>query len=387
MGLHDLVPARAEVRGRHRGDPAQHDRRARPRPAARAAAGQGRAVQRARARRRRRRRPNELRALGRAGASCARPRATRSRGTRRSRPRARRSRRPAGLPDLWPDGRRGRLAGPADRRGARRRGLGALRRAAGAEECGRVLAGVPLLGRAAGHGDARGGGRRVAGCRGARRAPAARAFRRARPATFDSGWTVDRAPGRAARRAGGIRRRRHASARGHRRLGARRPGADLLVVVGDDGRRRPVAVALDARRRGRRVEARRPLRRHPLSRPRQARRARAGQRLDVGHGGARRRVVPRPGADRGGVARRGQTCLEVSRRATRRSASRSAARSAPTRRSSTSSTEILRRLENSRGLLVLRRLGARRQARRVPARRQRARARRRVTRWTTPRGR
>ena len=36
-----LVPARAEVRGRHRGDPAQHGRRARARPAAGAAARQG----------------------------------------------------------------------------------------------------------------------------------------------------------------------------------------------------------------------------------------------------------------------------------------------------------------------------------------------------------
>ena len=47
VGVHDLVPARAEVGRRHRGDPAQHDRRARARAAARAAAGQGHPVQRA----------------------------------------------------------------------------------------------------------------------------------------------------------------------------------------------------------------------------------------------------------------------------------------------------------------------------------------------------
>src|SRR5260370_5593723 len=47
MGLHDLLPARPEVCRRHRRDPAQHDRRARPRPAARAAPGQGHSVLRA----------------------------------------------------------------------------------------------------------------------------------------------------------------------------------------------------------------------------------------------------------------------------------------------------------------------------------------------------
>src|SRR5213078_5134368 len=47
VGLRDLLPARPEERGRHRGDPAQHGRRARARPAARAAAGQGHPVLRA----------------------------------------------------------------------------------------------------------------------------------------------------------------------------------------------------------------------------------------------------------------------------------------------------------------------------------------------------
>src|SRR3954451_16808489 len=47
MELHDLVPARPEVGGRHRGDPAQHDRRAGAGAPARAAAGQGHPVQRA----------------------------------------------------------------------------------------------------------------------------------------------------------------------------------------------------------------------------------------------------------------------------------------------------------------------------------------------------
>src|SRR3954454_15890198 len=47
MGRHGLRATGAQVRRRHRGDPAQHGRRARARPAARAAAGQGRAVLRA----------------------------------------------------------------------------------------------------------------------------------------------------------------------------------------------------------------------------------------------------------------------------------------------------------------------------------------------------
>ena len=47
VGVHDLVPAGPEVGGRHRGDPAQHDRRARARAAAGAAARQGHPVQRA----------------------------------------------------------------------------------------------------------------------------------------------------------------------------------------------------------------------------------------------------------------------------------------------------------------------------------------------------
>ena len=44
VGLHDLVPARPEVGGRDRGDPAQHDRRARARPAPGAPPGQGHPV-------------------------------------------------------------------------------------------------------------------------------------------------------------------------------------------------------------------------------------------------------------------------------------------------------------------------------------------------------
>ena len=96
VGLHDLVPARPEVRGRHRGDPAQHDRRARARPAARAAAGQGHARSASCAPRRRRRRPHEPRALRRAGVP-ARGRARRAvaRQDRRGRPRGARGRRAA----------------------------------------------------------------------------------------------------------------------------------------------------------------------------------------------------------------------------------------------------------------------------------------------------
>src|SRR4051812_43226169 len=47
MGLRDLLPARPEERRRHRGDPAQHGRRAGARPAPRAAPGQGHPLLRA----------------------------------------------------------------------------------------------------------------------------------------------------------------------------------------------------------------------------------------------------------------------------------------------------------------------------------------------------
>ena len=111
VGLHDLVPARPEVRRRHRGDPAQHDRRARARAAARAAPGQGHPVQRAaRQGEGRGGDRDELRPCPTSRSSCARPRAARSRASRPSRPPARRSRTPARCPTC---GRRpSRPAGP-----------------------------------------------------------------------------------------------------------------------------------------------------------------------------------------------------------------------------------------------------------------------------------
>ena len=110
VGLHDLVPARAEVRGRDRGDPAQHDRRARARPAARAAPGQGHARSASCAPRRRRPRRHEPRAVRRAGVP-ARGRARRAVARQDDRGRARGARGRRRCPTC---GRpRSRPAGPA----------------------------------------------------------------------------------------------------------------------------------------------------------------------------------------------------------------------------------------------------------------------------------
>ena len=129
--LPHVLPAGPEVRGRDRGDPAQHDRRARARPAARAAPGQGHPVQRAA-------RQGEgaggqvnlelsdeqvfLRDAARAGAVADehdRDGARAARRRRAARPVARRG--------------RGRLARAAGERGARRRGPGRVRRDARAD--------------------------------------------------------------------------------------------------------------------------------------------------------------------------------------------------------------------------------------------------------------
>src|SRR3954454_11327583 len=143
MGVHDLVSARAEVRRRHRGDPAQHDRRARARPAARAAAGQGDPVQRAASQGTRGDRVNLalsdeqefLRDAARG--ALARHKTIEA---------AREAADGTDLPDLWPvaveAGWPGLLVSE-DNGGA---GLQPFDAMLVAQECGRVLAGVPLLG-------------------------------------------------------------------------------------------------------------------------------------------------------------------------------------------------------------------------------------------------
>ena len=109
-----------EVGRRDGGDPAQHGRRARARAAARAAAGQGHPVLASCAPRSARRWRHELRAVRRAGVPAG-GRARRARRAFKTVEAAREALDGGELPDLWPTARRGRLARPADLRGARRR--------------------------------------------------------------------------------------------------------------------------------------------------------------------------------------------------------------------------------------------------------------------------
>ena len=109
--------------------------------------------------------------------------------------RARGARGPAALPDLWPTAVEAGWPGLliAEEHGGA--GLGAFDAMLVAQECGRVLAGVPLLGHlpasalldAAGHDALESRGR------AARRAPPG--CPRARRATLDAGWTVERERG------------------------------------------------------------------------------------------------------------------------------------------------------------------------------------------------
>ena len=98
------------------------------------------------------------------------------------------------LPDLWPTAMRGRLAGPVDRRGARRR------RASDAfdamlvlGECGRVLAGDPAARPPARDRDPQrlAQRRRVPGRPGQRRATRRLPARAARRATSTRSWSAD----------------------------------------------------------------------------------------------------------------------------------------------------------------------------------------------------
>ena len=247
-----------EVGRRHRRDPAQHDRRARARPAARAAPGQGHPLLRAALQgngggmtqsnttKECRREPVPLRragvpARGRARDALAlqdvrgRPRGARRQDRRAARPVA--------------DGQGGRLARPADRRGARRRRAGRLRRDARARRV-RARARADRAARPPAR-DARSSTTRPPAPRCSRRSPPASAAPptcpSARPTTCRAAWTVDPAQRARARAAP---RRPAADGDGARVSGELAfvpdaPGADLLVGVALlDGK--PVGVAIEA---------------------------------------------------------------------------------------------------------------------------------------------
>src|SRR6185295_6514677 len=146
VGVHDLVPAGSEVRRRDGGDPAQHDRRARPRAAARAAPGQGDPVQRA------------ARQGARGGDRAMNLELTDEQSFLREAAREALSRvktvaaardaleDPTALPDLWPTACEAGWTGllvSEERGGA---GLGPFDAMLVAQECGRVLASVPIFG-------------------------------------------------------------------------------------------------------------------------------------------------------------------------------------------------------------------------------------------------
>ena len=125
-------------------------------------------------------------------------------------------------------------------------GLGGFDALLVAEECGRVLAGVPLLGQlpataildAAGDDGARGGRRR-------RAAPRLRA--RTAAGELEPGWTVEPAVGFAAAPAPrGDGDGDEVTFDGQRRLGPRRAGRRLARGRRRDGEGEPVAVAVDA---------------------------------------------------------------------------------------------------------------------------------------------
>ena len=137
------------------------------------------------------------------------------------------------LPDLWPTARRGRLARPAGVRGAGGAGLGVMEGMLVFSELGRVLAGVALLGHLPATLPAR--PRR----RGAtRRSPTAT---RARPTCPRSRRATSTTAGASTPRLGSTRSEAPVIADDGTVTGAvpwvpDAPGADVLVVVGADGR-------------------------------------------------------------------------------------------------------------------------------------------------------
>ena len=202
---------------------------------------------------------DEPRALGRAGAA-ARGRAWRA-GALKTVEAARDALEGGALPDLWPTAREAGWPGlliSEERGGA---GLGAFDAMLVAQECGRVLAGVPLVGLlpataildAAGYdGLRRRGGRRAA------RDLAARAA----AGDWTVSWTVDatRGKSRPPRAEGGRRRQRALT--GTVAWVPDAPGADLLVVVAteDGGAGRGRSSRRRRRRDGRARDGLRPTR-------------------------------------------------------------------------------------------------------------------------------
>jgi alkylation response protein AidB-like acyl-CoA dehydrogenase len=162
---------------------------------------------------------------------------------------------PAALPDLWPvavtAGWPGLLIGQ-EHGGA---GLGAFDALLVAEECGRVLAGVPLLGLlpATAILDAAGDEALPAVAAGEKR-PAYAAARP--PSELEPGWTVEPRSGAArpeppAARAEGD----EVVFDGEIAFVPDAPGADLLVVTGLDGEGNPIAGVVEAGAHGVSVEA------------------------------------------------------------------------------------------------------------------------------------
>ena len=377
LGRAGLRPAGPEVRRRHRGDPAQHGRRARARPAARAAAGQGHPVLRA-ARQGDGGAAHELRPVRRAGV----PPGGRARRARRaSRPSRRPARRSTAASCPTCGRPRSRRAGPAcwSPRRTGGAGLGVMEAMLVFAELGRRAGAVPLLGHlpaTATCSTARGAGdEALAARRHARRLRARQAAERHRVGVDAS--TPGSAPRAARRRRSPTTARSPARCRGC----PTRPGADVLVVVGGATAASPRSQAADAA-----VEAVARLRPAPARSATCASTARPATLLE-----RRRRRRQPPGTSP-------RRCWRPSRSArsrwrwrspspTPRSASRSGARSARTRRSSTTLVEILRRLENGRSLMYYTGWAAPGQARRVPARRRRRSASWRARRSTTRRAR
>ncbi len=242
---------------------------------------------------------------------------------------------PSALPDLWPTvveaGWPGLLI-DEEHGGA---GLGAFDALLVAEECGRVLAAVPLLGLlpASAVLDAAGDESLPAIAAGELRP----AYVPARPPSdLDPAWTVEPDPAwRGGRRRAPTWTAIEVTLDGEVAFVPDAPGSELLVAVGvtDDGS--PVAVAIEASGAGVTVE---PVMRYDATRS-------LGHVTFRGAGGpaargrrrsAGRRLVPGPGADRRRVDRRRARRACRSASSTPRSGSRSDGRSAPTRRSSMS---------------------------------------------------
>ena len=249
-------------------------------------------------------------------------------------------------------------------------GLGAFDALLVAEECGRVLAARAAAGAAAGDRDPQRGRRRVAAGDAPPASCGRRTCRRGRPAISSrlDGRSALRgepgagAPGDGQRRRGGARRRRSRSSPTRpaptcwsRSASTRRPARRR--------RRSPPMPTASSVETVIRYDATRSLGHVTFSRrPRAPARRRRG--------GARRRLVPRPGADRGRVARRGSDVPGRQRRLRQGAVHvRPRDRLLPGDQARADRGPAPAR-ERPRPP-VLRRLGARVQARGVPARRER----------------